>query len=66
MVGFVLVVDMTQVVKNYINMVINRFRGINLKNMTEEEARRADEDAALGCAILGFLIIVTILGCIFL
>lgn len=34
--------------------------------MTEEEARRADEDAALGGAILGFLIIVTILGCIFL
>lgn len=34
--------------------------------MTEEEARKADEDAALGCAILGFLIIVTILGCILL
>lgn len=31
-----------------------------------EEARKADEDAALGCAILGFLIIVTILGCILL
>ena len=35
-------------------------------NMTEEEARRADEDAALGCAILGFIIIVTIVGCIIL
>ena len=34
--------------------------------MTEEEARKANEDAALGCAILAFLIIVTILGCIFL
>lgn len=34
--------------------------------MTEEEARKADEDAALGCAILGFIIIVTIIGCILL
>lgn len=36
------------------------------KNMTEKEARKADEDAALGSAILAFLIIVTILGCILL
>lgn len=41
---------------------IDRHVGI----MTEEEARRADEDAALGCAILGFIIIVTIVGCIIL
>lgn len=34
--------------------------------MTEEEARRADEDASLGCAILWFIIIVTIVGCIIL
>ena len=34
--------------------------------MTEEEARRVDEDAALGCAILWFIIIVTIVGCIIL
>lgn len=27
-----------------------------------EEARKADKDATLGCAILAFLIIVTILG----
>lgn len=31
-----------------------------------EEARKAGEDAALGRAILAFLIIVTMLGCIFL
>lgn len=31
--------------------------------MTEEEARKVDEDAALGCAILIFLTIVTIIGC---
>lgn len=31
--------------------------------MTKEEARRMDEDAAIGCAILGFIIIVTIIGC---
>lgn len=29
-------------------------------------ARKADEDAALGCAILGFIIIVIIIGCILL
>ena len=34
--------------------------------MTEKEARKADEDASLGGVILGFLIIVTILGCILL
>ena len=34
--------------------------------MSKEKARRADEDAALGCAILGFIIIVTIVGCIIL
>lgn len=34
--------------------------------MTEEEARKMDEDAAIGCAILGFIIIVTILGLVFL
>lgn len=35
-------------------------------NMTEEEARKMDEDAATGCAIFGFIIIVTILGLVFL
>ena len=34
--------------------------------MTEEKARKEDEDAVLGYAILEFLIIVTILGCILL
>ena len=32
----------------------------------KQEARKADKDATLGCAILVFLIIVTMLGCIFL
>ena len=36
--------------------------GIKYKDMTEEEAKRLDEDAGLGCAIWGLILIFSIIG----
>lgn len=41
--------------ENYISLY-------KFKNMTEEEAKRLDEDAGLGCAIWGLILIFSIIG----